>query len=73
MTGASKGRIGEWFVWAGPNGITEDMPGVAELRARCGSAPIMNVGNPESTQQFRVRAWEIDEIARRRGIGRQEV
>jgi hypothetical protein len=71
MTGRSKGRIGEWFTWAGPNEIREDMPMVADLRARCGTAQIINVGNPESTYQSRVRAWEIDDLARRRRISRQ--
>jgi hypothetical protein len=72
MTGGSRGRIGEWFVWAGPNALDETMPMVAELRARCGSAGILNVGNPESAHQFRVRAWQIDDLARQRRIGRQE-
>lgn len=72
MTGAPRGRIGEWFVWAGPNSVDESMPGLAQLRARCGSAPLNNVGNPESAYQSRVRAWEIDEMARQRRISRQE-
>lgn len=71
MTGESKGRIGEWFSWAGPNEIREDMAMVAELRARCGTAPIANVGNPESAHRFPVRAWEIDDLARRKRISRQ--
>lgn len=72
-TGKSKGRIGEWFSWAGPNRISEDMPMVRELRRRCGNAPIDNVGNPESTAQFRLRqrAWTIDDLAKRRRISRQ--
>ena len=70
-TGASKGRIGEMFSWGGPNGNDENMPMVADLRARCGNAPILNVGNPQSSSAFRVRAWEIDDIARRRGISRE--
>ena len=44
---------------------------VAELRARCGDDPISHVGNPESAHAFRVRAWKIDEIARRRKISRE--
>lgn len=72
-TGKSKGRIGEWFSWAGPNRVSEDMPMVRELRRRCGNAPIDNVGNPESAAQFRLRgrAWTIDDLAKRRRISRQ--
>ena len=70
-TGKSKGRIGEWFSWAGPNSISEDMPMVRELRERCGNAPIANVGNPESSAEFRVRAYLIDAIAERRRISRE--
>jgi hypothetical protein len=70
-TGKSKGRVGEWFSWAGPNQVSEDMAMVRELRQRCGNAPIDNVGNPQSAWQFRVRAWVIDELAQRRRISRQ--
>jgi hypothetical protein len=70
-TGKSKGRIGDWFSWAGPNPISEDMPMVRELRQRCGNAPITNVGNPESAAQLRVRAYLIDDLAQRRRISRQ--
>ncbi|HEY0165166.1 MAG TPA: hypothetical protein VGB39_07310 [Sphingomicrobium sp.] len=72
-TGKNKGRIGEWFTWAGPNRFSEDMPMVRELRQRCGNAPIDHVGNPQSAAQFRVsqRAWTIDDIAKRRRISRQ--
>lgn len=70
-TGKSKGRIGEWFSWAGPNSFSEDMPMVRELRQRCGDAPIAHVGNPESAAQFRVSAGLIDAIAERRRISRQ--
>lgn len=70
-TGKSTGRIGEWFVWAGPNQISEDMPMVRELRQRCGAAPIDNVGNPESAAQFRVQAHRIDALAERRRISRK--
>jgi hypothetical protein len=70
-TGKSKGRIGEWFSWAGPNKVSEDMPMVRELRQRCGNAPVDNVGNPASAAQFRVQAWRIDELAQRRKISRQ--
>lgn len=70
-TGKSKGRIGEWFAWAGPNSISEDMAMVRELRQRCGDARLQNVGNPESAAQFRVQAWRIDDVAKRRSISRQ--
>jgi hypothetical protein len=71
-TGESRGRIGEWFVWAGPNAVEETSPMVPELRARCGSAPLVNAGNPESAHYSRVRTWQIDELARQRRISRQE-
>ncbi len=70
-TGKSTGRIGEWFAWAGPNHISEDMPMVRELRQRCGNAPIDNVGNPESAAQFRVQPHRIDALAERRRISRK--
>lgn len=70
-TGETRGRIGEWFSSGGPNQISEDMPMVAELRARCGTAPILNFGNPESAHKFRIRAWQIDELARRKRISRE--
>jgi hypothetical protein len=72
MTGENRGRIGEWFSWAGPNAVDETSPMVKELRTRCGSAPLLNVGNPSSAYQFRVRAWQIDDLARQRRISRQE-
>lgn len=49
------GRIGEWFTWAGPIGIDESAPMVAELRQRCGNAPLMHVGVPDSTAMFKAR------------------
>ena len=54
-TGKPKGRFGEAFTWAGPNSVKEDGPGVKQLRAQCGSAPLFNVGNPESSNVFRNR------------------
>lgn len=72
-TGKSKGRIGEWFTWAGPNRFSEDMSMVRELRQRCGTALVNYVGNPQSAAQFRLeqRTWTIDKLAKRRGISRQ--
>ena len=49
------GRIGEPFSWAGPIPIGEDAPMVTELRARCGNAPLMHVGIPESSAIFNAR------------------
>jgi hypothetical protein len=54
-TGMAKGRLGEQFTWAGPNAVKEDSPGVKELRAQCGKAPLLNVGNPESSNLFQAR------------------
>jgi hypothetical protein len=71
-TGAVRGRIGEWFIWAAPNHYDETMPMAAELRARCGTAPVLNVGNPESGHSFRARASAVDELARRTRISRQQ-
>jgi hypothetical protein len=66
------GRIGEEFHWAGPLGAIENMPMVKELRARCGNAPLENVGIPDSARLFHVRPWVIDAIAERRKISREE-
>jgi hypothetical protein len=66
------GRIGEQFSWGGPIGITETAPMVAELRARCGNAPLEHVGVPESARLFHIRPWVIDAIAERRKISREE-
>jgi hypothetical protein len=66
------GRVGEPFSWAGPIGIGEDAPMVAELRKRCGNAPLMHVRVPDSSRLFEVRAHVIDAIAERRRISRDE-
>jgi hypothetical protein len=49
------GRIGEMFTWAGPIGIDEQAPMVRQLRAQCGTAPLMHVGIPESSAMFNAR------------------
>jgi len=49
------GRIGESFSWAGPIGITESAPMVAELRKQCGSAEIMHLSIPQSESIFLAR------------------
>jgi hypothetical protein len=54
-TGKPKGRIGEMFFWAGPNGLRPDMPGLAELKAKCGDGPVEHVGSPESKAAFELR------------------
>jgi len=66
------GRIGEPFSWGGPIGTSESLPMVAELRARCGRAPLVHVGVPQSARLFSVRPWVIDAMAERRKIGRDE-
>jgi hypothetical protein len=66
------GRVGEPFSWGGPIGTSETMPMVAELRARCGQAPLVHVGVPQSARLFNVRPWVIDAIAERRRISRDE-
>lgn len=66
------GRVGERFSWGGPIGTAETMPMVAELRARCGDAPLVHVGVPQSARLFSVRSWVIDAIAARRKISREE-
>lgn len=66
------GRIGEQFSWGGPIGAPETLPMVAELRARCGGAPLEHVGVPQSARLFQVRPWVIDAIAERRRIAREE-
>lgn len=71
-TGKSKGRIGEWFSWAGPNRIADDHPAVKQLRAKCGAGPIDYVGNPESYASFRARPYLVDRIAERRRISRKQ-
>ncbi|MEO7635949.1 MAG: hypothetical protein ABIS38_09935 [Sphingomicrobium sp.] len=49
------GRIGEQFTWAGPIGIDEKSPMVAELRRQCGTAPLMHLAVPESSAVFNAR------------------
>lgn len=66
------GRIGEPFSWGGPIGILESAPMIAELRERCGGAPLVHVGVPQSARLFGVRPWVIDAIAERRRISRDE-
>ena len=67
------GRIGEEFTWAGPMGpVPEDAPMVAELRQRCGAAPIEAISYPQSRHNFRVRPFAIDDYVRARRITRQQ-
>ena len=64
-------RIGERVVWSGPRGANEADEGVRALRAACGTGPVVAVGEPISAREFRVRPWEVDEVARSRGISRE--
>ena len=66
------GRIGERMVWGGYPPAVESEAAVRELRARCGSDPIVSIGEPKSAYQFRVRPWAIDEYAAARRISRQQ-
>ena len=49
-----------------------DAAQLAPIRAVCGAGKVVHVGNPRSYAAFRRRhsAWRVDEIATRRGIGR---
>ena len=53
--GTIVGRVGEEFNWGGPIGIAKDAPMVAELRAKCGNAPIEHVGVLVTQADFRGR------------------
>ena len=55
VPGRHLGRIGEQFSWAGPIEVAEGAPMVRELRALCGSAPLMHVAIPESSATFNAR------------------
>lgn len=52
--------------------VPENAPMVAELRQRCGNAPIEAISFPESRHNARVRPWMIDEYVRQRRISRQQ-
>jgi hypothetical protein len=54
-TGRHLGRIGERFTWAGPIAASEDLPMVRELRARCGTAPLVRLSIPESQSILHAR------------------
>jgi hypothetical protein len=64
-------RIGEMMVWAGPRDAAEEDAGVRKLRARCGSGPVIAVGEPESVHAFRVRPYAVDNYASAKRISRQ--
>jgi hypothetical protein len=67
------GRVGEEFTWAGPMGpVSEDAPMIAELRQRCGAAPVEAISFPQSRRNARVRPFAIDECVRERRISRQQ-
>ena len=65
------GRIGEHMVWGGYPAGVESEPGMQALRTRCGSGPVMSVGEPTSAAYFRVRPWAIDNYATQKRISRQ--
>lgn len=50
--GKPAGRIGERMVWGGYPGADERDPDVVALRRACGTAPIVNVGLPQSARLF---------------------
>lgn len=45
-------RVGETGSWPGPNTVDENDVDVRELRRQCGSGPITNVAEPQSTRLF---------------------
>jgi hypothetical protein len=66
-------RVGERMVLGGGAGREIDDPAVlAPVHAACGPGKVVHVGNPRSYAAFRSRhsGWRVDDIARRRGIGR---
>jgi hypothetical protein len=68
-------RVGERMVLGGGAGREIDDPEiVSAVRAACGPGRIVYVGNPRSYAAFRARhsAWRLDEIARHRGVSREE-
>lgn len=64
-------RIGEQMTWGGPRTADERDAGVRAVKAKCGTGPIVSVGEPISERRFKVRQWAIDDLAGRRGISRQ--
>jgi len=64
-------RIGEMATWGGPRGVDPADAGVQALHARCGSGPVVSVGEPESLLSFRVRAGAVDRYATTKRISRQ--
>ncbi len=53
-TGKPKGRIGDYWEWAGPN-PDKLFDGLETLKAACGDGPIAYVGNPESEARSEAR------------------
>lgn len=47
------GKIGDNYIWGGPIDIRDGAPMVAELRAKCGNAPIEHVGMLVTEADFR--------------------
>jgi hypothetical protein len=68
-------RVGERMVLGGGAGREITDPGeLAPIHAACGPAKVVYVGNPGSYAAFRRRwsGWRVDEMARRRGLSRDE-
>lgn len=64
-------RVGEMATWGGPRAADDADTGIQALHARCGSGPVVNVGEPDSAYAFRVRTFAIDNYATTKGITRQ--
>lgn len=45
-------RIGEMMMWGGPRYFSEADPNVKALRAKCGTGPVVAIGEPESVGRF---------------------
>ncbi len=52
VTGQTMARIGEELSWAGPASAVIDENRKNDLRSACGTAEIMIVGSPQSTERF---------------------
>lgn len=55
ITGRTRGRVGEDFSWGAPNPFKEAWDAAKELREACGTAAVVNVGNPEASSVFQAR------------------
>ena len=70
--GGDRARIGETFVFGGYPEPQASDPDIATLRERCGDAPLVNVGRPQSRTLFDAPgAPLVSDYARRKGLSRQ--